>query len=119
MDNIIFFLTFMTWFLNFSLLLIGGFIGVAGTLVLGPGGYRRYRRWALRRDWHQDRPHRVVESLTPQWAEYDPELAGVGRRCICHDRQIHPGEHVLLWPETGLMGILHVAVYCETSKERL
>lgn len=119
MDNIIFFLTFMTWLFNFTLFLLGLLIGVTGTLILGPVVYRRHRRWVLRRDWRQNRPHRVVESLTPQWQEYDPDLAGVGKRCICHDRRIHPGETVLLWPETGPMGVLHVAVYCETSKERL
>lgn len=119
MDNIIFFLTFMTWFFNFTLLVVGLFIGSLGTLLLGPSTYRTYRRRVLRRDWREDRPHRVVDSLTPYWEEYDPALAGVGKHCICHRRQMHPGERVLLWPETGPMGILHVAVYCEISKERL
>jgi hypothetical protein len=119
MDNIIFFLTFMTWFLNFSLFFVGAFLGALGTLLIGPSTYRQYRRWILRREWRQDRPQHVVESLTPQWEAYDPDLAGVGRRCICHRRQVHLGERVLLWPETGPMGILHVAVYCETVKEHL
>jgi hypothetical protein len=119
MDNIIFFLTFMTWLFNVTLFLLGLGIGTLGAITLGPGVYRTYRRWSLRRDWREDRPNRVVESLTPQWEGYDPDLAGVGKRCICHNRQIHPGEHVLLWPETGPMGVLHVAVYCENIKERL
>jgi hypothetical protein len=119
MDNIIFFLTFLTWFFNFTLFVIGGAIGAVGAVTLSPSTYRVYRRYILRRQWQQDRPRRIVESLTPQWEEYDPELAGVGKRCICHQRVLHPGERVLLWPETGPMGILHVAVYCETSKERV
>lgn len=119
MDGIILFLTFMTWFLNFTLFVVGGLVGVLGSFVLGPGTYRAYRRRTLRRHWRQNRPQRVVESLSPQWERYDPALAGVGKRCICHGRQIHPGERVLLWPETGPMGILHIAVYCETSKELL
>lgn len=119
MDNIIFFFTFMAWLFNFTLFLLGLAIGVTATLTLGPVTYRAYRRRALRRAWRLDAPRPVVESLTPQWEEYDPDLAGVGKRCICHSRQIHPGERVLLWPETGPMGVLHVAVYCETSKERL
>lgn len=119
MDNIIFFLTFMIWLFNGTFFLIGLAIGVAGTATLGPAVYRSYRRRALRRAWRLDTPRRVVESLTPQWEKYDPDLAGVGKRCICHNRQIHPGERVLLWPETGPMGVLHVAVYCETSKEPL
>lgn len=119
MDNVIFFLTFMSWFFNLTLFMAGLLIGGLGAITLGPGAYRTYRRRSLRRDWREDRPHRVVESLTPQWEGYDPDLAGVGRRCICHQRVLHPGETVLLWPETGPMGILHVAVYCETSKGRL
>lgn len=119
MDNIIFFFTFMSWFINMTLFLLGMAIGIAGTLCGGPVTYRVYRRKALRRAWLKDEPRQIVESLTPQWEEYDPDLAGVGKRCICHNRQIHPGETVLLWPETGPLGVLHVAVYCETSKERL
>jgi hypothetical protein len=119
MDNTLFFFNCLSWFINFDLLVIGVVVGSVGTLFLGPTAYRIHRRYTLRRDWLQDRPRRIVESLTPQWEGYDPKLAGVGKRCICHGRQIHPGERVLLWPETGPMGILHVAVYCETSKELL
>lgn len=119
MTNIIFFLTFLSWFFNVTLVLVGITAGVLVTLSMGPGIYRTSRRRTLRRDWRMDRPQRVMESLTPQWERYDPELTGVGKRCICHQRAIHPGERVLLWPETGPMGILHVAVYCETVKERL
>lgn len=119
MDNTMLFFSFLSYFFSFDILLLGFFLGASAALVWGPGGYRVYRRRALRRQWLQDRPQRVVESLTPQWEEYNPDLTGVGRRCICHGRQLHPGERVLLWPETGPMGILHVAVYCETSKERL
>lgn len=115
MDFIIFFLTIMSWLVNITLFILGILVGTGATLLAAPG-YRVYRRWTLRRQWRQDRPSRVVESLTPQWEEYDPELAGVGKRCICHARQLHPGERVLLWPETGPLGVLHVAVYCETVK---
>lgn len=119
MDGILFTLTLMIWTVNISLFLAGILIGGLGTLSMAPATYRLYRRWSLRRDWRRDRPRRVMESLTPQWEPYDPGLTGVGRRCICHRRQIHPGERVLLWPETGPMGILHVAVYCPTVKEHV
>lgn len=118
MDNIVFFFTFMSWYINITLFVLAMAIGAALTLSLGPA-YRAYRRRSLRRDWRRDEPRRVVESLTPQWDEYDPDLAGIGKRCICHNRQIHPGERVLLWPEIGPLSVLHIAVYCETSKERL
>lgn len=119
MNDIVFFFSVMSWIVSSMLFVLGLLAGSAGALILGPGAYRFSRRRALRRDWRRDRPQRVVESLTPQWDDYDPDLVGVGRRCICHSRQLHPGEHVLLWPETGPLGILHIAVYCETVKERL
>lgn len=119
MDNAILFFNFLIWFFNFTLFVMGGAVGAVGAVILSPSAYRTYRRYTLRRQWQQDQPRRIIESLTPQWEEYDPELAGVGKKCICHARQLHPGERVLLWPETGPMGILHVAVYCETSKERV
>lgn len=118
MDDIIFFFTFMSWLFNTTLFLAGILIGSLTVLFLSPALYRRYRRWNLRRQYRQDRPHRV-ESLMPQWEDYDPDLSGVGKRCICHDRVLHPGERVLLWPETGPMGILHIAVYCETFREHV
>lgn len=118
MDNIIFFLTFMGWIMNILLLVLGLVAGAMITLTATPFSYRTYRRWILRRQWLKDEPH-DVESLAPQWDEYDPDLDGIGKNCICHQRQLHPGERVLMWPETGPLGILHIAVYCETSKERI
>ncbi len=119
MNTIIFFFDLLRWIVSVGVFILGALVGMSVILLLGPGTYRAYRRRALRRDWRLDRPQRVVESLTPQWEDYDPGLIGVGKRCICHGRQLHPGEHVLLWPETGPLGVLHVAVYCETVKERL
>lgn len=117
LNDIVFLLTLMSWLMNFDLLLIGVLVGSLGTLAGTPASYRLYRRWILRRRWRQNLPRYATESLAPRWQEYDPELAGVGKRCICHRRRIPPGERVLLWPETGPLGMLHVAVYCETVKE--
>lgn len=119
MDDIVFILTLMTWFFNFTLLIVGGALGVVGGLTVGPAIYRSYRRYTLRRQWRQDTPLRAEPALSPLWVEYDPELTGVGHRCICHRRPVNPGELVLLWPETGPGGILHIAVYCESTKELL
>lgn len=105
--------------MNPILFVLGIMIGVLGAFAVTPWSYRLYRRWILHRRWRQDRPQRIVESLTPQWEDYDPDLCGVDRRCVCHRRYLHPGERVLLWPETGPLGILHVAAYCETVKERI
>jgi hypothetical protein len=119
MDNIIFFLILVGWIMNPVLLvLVGVLIGVVG-VSLAPWAYRLHRRRVLHRRWRDDRPQRIVESLTPQWEDYDPDLIGVDRRCVCHRRSLHPGERVLLWPETGPLGVLHVAAYCETVKERI
>lgn len=110
---------YMTWWFQVAFLLIGMSAGVLLTLLLTPVAFRLQRRRALRRDWKANRPGQVEEGLYPEWQEYDPEIPGIARKCVCHSRKIHPGEHVLTWPETGPMALLHVAVYCESVKEKL
>jgi hypothetical protein len=119
MDDLFMIIDFLYWIFQATYFVLGVGLGIVGTLTLGPVLYRRHRSLVLRRDWRRNRPHPVVESLTPEWGPYDPDLKGVGKRCICHHRVVHPGENVLLWPETGPLGVLNIAVYCETIRERL
>lgn len=99
--------------------LIAGFLLGAFLTASVPTLYRAYRRAVLRRNWKTDKPGAVREGLFPEWQDYEPEIPGIAKRCVCHNRKIHPGERVLTWPETGPGNLLHVAVYCESVKERL
>ncbi len=113
------FVDFLVWFVQWFHFVFGLVLGVAATVTLGPVVYRMHRRVVLRRRWRKDAPMQYTEPLPPEWRKYDPEAVGIDKRCVCHNRQIHPGERVLMWPETGPMDVLHVAVYCENSQERL
>lgn len=119
MDGFFDFLEFLVWFIQWSFFAFGVISGIALTMTLGPVLYRMNRRRILRRRWKADKPMQYTEPLAPEWRPYEPEAVGVDKRCICHNRLVHPGERVLMWPETGPMDVLHVAVYCEMSQERL
>lgn len=113
------FIDFVIWFFQTIFFLAGLLLGVVLTLTVTPYAFRLHRRLALRRDWKNDRPGRVEDGLFPEWQDYDPDIPGIEKKCVCHQRLMHPGERVLTWPETGPMNLLHVAVYCESVKERL
>jgi hypothetical protein len=119
MHSITDFLTFLFWLLKTTFFILGFGLGATLALLLTPVAFRRHRRAVLRRKWKADKPREVTEGLFPEWQDYDPDMPGIAKRCVCHGRKIHPGERVLTWPETGPMNLLHVAVYCETVKERL
>jgi len=118
MDDFFAFLDFLTWFFQVTSFLFGVLTGLMAALVVA-GGWRLYRRQVLRHNWRKDRPRRAWEGLVPEWRDYDPEIPEISKRCICHGRVIHPGERVLIWPEAGPAGLLHIAVYCETVKNKL
>lgn len=113
------FFEFMEMIFNAVSFGVGAVIATIGTLVLTPVAFRLQRRWVLHRNWKADKPRQILEGLYPEWQDYDPDLPGISRRCVCHGRLLHPGERVLTWPETGPMNLLHVAVYCESEQERL
>jgi hypothetical protein len=110
---------FISWFFQVSWFLMGSVFGVGMTLLLVAPVFRFQRRFVLRRKWKADKPRRVVDGLFPEWQEYDPDMPGIAKKCVCHGRRIHPGEKVLTWPEVGPMDVLHIAVYCESAKEQL
>ena len=113
------FFEIFAWMFQVSYFITGVLSGMIITLVVIPLAFRIHRRTVLRRKWKADKPREVTEGLFPEWQNYEPEMPGIARRCICHNRKIHPGERVLTWLETGPMDLLHVAVYCESVKERL
>lgn len=113
------FFEYIAWIGQVLNILLGVLIGIFLTIVLTPAAFRLQRGLALRRNWRADRPGRIEEGLYPEWQKYDPDIPGIAKRCVCHHRVINPGERVLTWPETGPMHLLHVAVYCESVKERL
>lgn len=113
------FIDFMAWFIQASFFAMGFLFGILATLLATPVAFRVHRRAVLRRKWKADKPRQITEGLFPEWQDYDPDMPGVAKRCVCHGRKIHPGERVLTWPETGPMNLLHVAVYCESVKEKL
>lgn len=110
---------FVLWFFQGMFFLMGVLTGVGLTLLSAPAAWRFHRRIRLRRNWINDRPRPVTEGLFPEWQDYEPDIPGIAKKCVCHGRQIHPGERVLTWPETGPMGLLHVAVYCESVQQKL
>lgn len=110
---------FLAWFLQGSIIVAAFFVGVITTLIALPVAFRTHRRAVLRRKWKADKPREITEGLFPEWQNYDPDMPGIAKRCVCHQRKLYPGERVLTWPETGPMHLLHVAVYCESVKERL
>jgi hypothetical protein len=119
MDTFFSFLEFLMWIFQWTFFGFGMLIGITGTVTLSPVLYRLNRRYVLRRRWRRDAPMEYTEPLVPEWRPYEPDAVGVDKRCVCHNRRIHPGERVLMWPETGPMDVLHVAVYCENSQERI
>lgn len=119
MHEITDFINFIAWFFQAIFFVTGFLFGILLTLVATPVAFRIHRRTVLRRKWRADKPREVTEGLFPEWQDYDPDMPGIAKKCICHRRKIHPGERVLTWPETGPMNLLHVAVYCESVKERL
>jgi hypothetical protein len=119
MENADTFIDFFAWFFPATVAVVGFILGVLAALVVVPATFRFHRRNVLRRKWKADQPREITEGLFPEWQQYDPEMPGISHRCICHGRRIHPGERVLTWPETGPMNLLHVAVYCESVKEKL
>lgn len=116
MHDLMEFLDFLTWIFRVTSFIFGVLCGAVLALG-GLAGWRICHRAALRRRWRQDRPMRAYDALEPQWRDYDPDIPYVTRRCICHKRLLYPGERVLIWPEVGPGGLLHVAVYCETYEE--
>lgn len=118
MDDFFVFIALLTWIFRVTSFAFGVLIGLLAALGIA-GGWRTYRRRVLRRNWRLDRPRHVWEGLVPEWRDYDPEIPEIAKRCVCHNRVIHPGERVLVWPEAGPAGLLHMAVYCETVKDRL
>lgn len=119
MTQLIDFLVFFWWFLRASFFLWGMFCGAVVTLILAPVLYRWFNRRMMRRHWRRDAPLKPVDGLYPEWQPYDPAIPGIDRRCVCHGRKIPPGERVLMWPSTGPLDVLHMAVYCESAKEQL
>lgn len=118
-DDIFGFIEFAIWFVQATYLGLGLILGSVLTLLVIPLLYRHHRRIVLRRGWKKNRPLEVTEGLHPEWGPYDPDTAGIGKKCICHNRQMHPGERVLMWPEVGPLNVLHMAVYCESVRDRL
>jgi len=116
-DEVQNFFDFLELIVN-ALSLVAGILIGAFTTGSVPLVYRLYRRAVLRRNWKADKPNHVREGLFPEWQDYEPEIPGIARRCVCHGRKLNPGERVLTWPETGPMDILHVAVYCESERDR-
>lgn len=119
MGDVFSFIEFLVWIFQTLFFVFGIFVGIILTLAITPYAFRLQRRVVLRRDWKNDKPSRVEEGLVPEWQNYDPEFPGIAKKCVCHGRTVHPGERVLTWPETGPMNLLHVAVYCESVKEKL
>lgn len=109
---------FLSWLVNFTSFAVGIALGVA-VMVAIPAVWRAWRRRDLRQRWKSDQPGHVEQGLYPEWQDYDPDMPGIASRCVCHRRRVHPGEHVMTWPETGPLNMLHVAVYCESVKEKL
>lgn len=103
---------FMTLLMNPLLLICGVLLGISGTLWAGPLLYRLNRRRKLRRNWMADSPRTVRATLDARFDSFDPDEPGVDHRCVCHNRRIEEGEHVLLWPETSEVGLTYIAVYC-------
>jgi hypothetical protein len=109
---------FITLLFQTALFVAGLMVGVLATLAVRPF-FRLQRQIVLRRKWKNDEPRTVTTGLFPEWQDDDPDMPGIAKRCVCHGRKIYPGERVLTWPETGPMNLLHVAVYCESVKEKL
>lgn len=118
MADIFLFIEFLTWIFQTVSFLFGLVIGLLAAGALATI-WKRYRRVILRRNWRKDRPRRAWQGLPPEWQDYDPEVPEISSRCICHNRVIYPGERVLIWPEVGPAGLLHMAVYCEAVKNKL
>lgn len=112
-----FFAWFMASLMNPLLLITGILLGATWALTGAASLYRYGRRRRLRRDYRSDRPRCIQATLEPRWAEFDPDEEHVDSRCVCHNRRIPEGETVLLWPETGSLGLIHIAVYCMKVKE--
>jgi hypothetical protein len=108
---------FMMLLMNPFVLIVGILLGVTWTLCGASSAYRWTRRRALRRNWQQNKPRHFSPLLTPRWDEYDPDESHVDSRCVCHNRKVNPGETVLLWPEAGQLGLIHISVYCTAVKE--
>jgi hypothetical protein len=112
-------------FFDFLELLFDGYSFLVGLLVASlamgsaPVIFRARRRAQLRRNWRLDLPNFTEPGLYPEWQKYDPDMPGIDKKCICHRRLLHPGEQVMTWPETGPLTMLHVAVYCESVREKL
>lgn len=118
MDDLFAFIEFLTWFFQITSFLLGIVVGLLAAGAVA-GGWRTYRRMVLRRNWRQDRPREAWQGLPPEWQDYDPEIPEISKRCVCHGRVMYPGERVLIWPEAGPAGLLHMAVYCEAVKNKL
>lgn len=118
MDTVMGFIEFLTWIFRVTSFFVGMAAG-ALMVCLALTGWRYSRRYVLRRRWRQDRPLEARDGLEPQWRPYDPEIPQVGRRCVCHNRVLYPGERVLIWPEVGPGGLLHTAVYCEVAQAKI
>lgn len=103
---------FMSLVMNPLFIVCGVLLGISVTLWAVPLLYRRSRRRKLHRAWKSDSPRTVRSTLEPRFDEYDPQEPGVDHRCVCHNRSVPEGERVLLWPETGDLGLLYIAVYC-------
>lgn len=115
------FVEFMVWIINMWSLTLGVIAGVGASLIvavgIAPGVYRAWRRKKLRQEWKRDVPMASNPLLMPVWVDYDPDELTVDHRCVCHNRLIGEGEHVLLRPEIGPFGMLHTSVYCQNVKE--
>lgn len=118
MDKTLALAEFMGLFFETVDFVVGLGVGALLALILTPLAFRLQRQYALRRGWRADRPSETEPGLYPEWQDYDPEIPGIAKKCICHGRTIHPGERVLTWPETGPMNLLYVGVYCQSVKEK-
>lgn len=108
---------FMMLLMNPFLLVAGVLLGITWTLCSASTLYRVVRRRRLHREWKQDKPRHLSPTLVPRWDDYDPDEPNVDSKCTCHGRKIPEGEFVMLWPETGALGLFHLSVYCTSVKE--
>lgn len=108
---------FMLACMNPLILILGILLGGTWALTGARFFYQAVSRRRLRKEWRRDEPRHINPFLTPRWDEYDRDEPAVDSRCVCHNRKIPEGEMVLLWPETGSLGLLHVSVYCMAVKE--
>jgi len=108
---------FMALFMNPLLLIVGVLLGATWVVCGGSWVYRVLRRRSLHREFKAKKPRHMSAVLEPRWDEYDPYEPHVDTKCVCHKEKVKEGALVLLWPEAGSLGLIHISVYCQSVRE--